>query len=56
VSRQRRRKAFRETKTLVGKAKKAMAAWMASIEQMPTEKELRAWQSGYLAGVNQNEK
>jgi hypothetical protein len=55
VSRQHRRKAVRETKVLVEKAKKAMAIWMTSLEEIPTEKEVRAWQAGYVAWVNQND-
>lgn len=55
VSRQHRRKAVRETKVLVEKAKKAMAVWMTSLEEIPTEKEVRAWQAGYVSGVNQHD-
>jgi hypothetical protein len=55
VSRYYKRKAVRETKKLLEKAKQAMAVWMANLLEVPTEKEVRAWQAGYLAGINQNE-
>jgi hypothetical protein len=55
VSRYHKRKAVRETKKLVEKAKKAMADWMTGLAEVPTEKEVRAWQAGYVAGINQND-
>lgn len=55
MSRSERRKAVRETRGLVQKAKKAMAVWMSTLAEIPTEQEVRAWQAGYLAGVNQHD-
>jgi hypothetical protein len=47
-----RRKSEKETQKLVKKAKQDMASWMSALNHVPSEEEVRAWQAGYLAGVN----
>jgi hypothetical protein len=47
-----RRKSQRETDKIVAKAKKDMAIWISTLQDIPSELEIRAWQAGYLAGIN----
>jgi hypothetical protein len=47
-----RRKSEKETQKLVKKAKQDMIAWMDTLSYVPSEQELRAWQAGYLSGIN----
>ena len=47
-----RRKYQKETQKLVKKAKQDMASWMELLPNVPSEEEVRAWQSGYLSGIN----
>jgi hypothetical protein len=47
-----RRKSEKESQKLVKKAKQDMASWVAGLDHAPYEEEIRAWQAGYLAGVN----
>lgn len=47
-----RRKSEKETQKLVTKAKQDMASWMETLSHVPSEEEIRAWQSGYLSGIN----
>jgi hypothetical protein len=47
-----RRKSERETQKLITMAKKDMAVWMTTLQDTPSELEIRAWQAGYLAGIN----
>jgi hypothetical protein len=47
-----RRKSEKETQKLVKKAKQDMISWMDTLSYVPSEQELRAWQAGYLSGIN----
>lgn len=50
------RKARRDNKkvleTVKRKAKQDMAEWIIEIDRMPTEEEIRAFQAGYISGMN----
>jgi hypothetical protein len=50
------RKARRDNKkvieTVKRKAKKDMAEWILEIDRMPSEKEILAFQAGYISGMN----
>lgn len=47
-----RRKSEKETQKLVKKAKQDMISWMDTLSDVPSEQEVRAWQAGYLSGIN----
>lgn len=47
-----RRKSNKETQKLVKKAKQDMVSWINTLSDIPSEQELRAWQAGYLSGIN----
>lgn len=47
-----KRKFVKETEKLVVKAKQDMLSWMSELSNVPSEEEVRAWQSGYLSGIN----
>jgi hypothetical protein len=55
LNRAERRKAKAEIDTIINKAKKDMEKWMSIIDEEPTLKEIRAWQSGYVYGINRSE-
>jgi post-segregation antitoxin (ccd killing protein) len=46
------RKVTKEVAAIARKAKVEMSKWLASLLESPTEKEMRAWQAGYIAGIN----
>ena len=50
------RKARRDNKkvldTVMRKAKLDMADWIIEIDRMPSEEEVRAFQAGYISGMN----
>jgi hypothetical protein len=52
MNRQDKRKDARKLVSIVNKAKKDMAIWLATQTLEPTEAELIAWKAGYLAGMN----
>lgn len=52
MNRQDKRNEARKIASLVNKAKKDMAIWLAEQTLEPTEAELIAWKAGYLAGLN----
>lgn len=52
MSRTDKRKAERLATGLVTKAKKDMLKWVESIGYVPSESEMKAWQDGYVAGIN----
>lgn len=39
--------------SVVKKAKKAMIDWVDNLNYTPSELEIKAWQAGYIAGLNQ---
>jgi hypothetical protein len=47
-----KRKYSSETKAIVKKAKRDMADWIANLDYIPDEKDLRTWQAGYIYGIN----
>jgi hypothetical protein len=47
-----KRKTTKEVAAIARKAKKAMASWMSVLGYVPSGQEVRAWQAGYVAGVN----
>jgi hypothetical protein len=47
-----RRKSERETQKLITMAKKDMAVWITTLADTPSESEIRAWQAGYVSGIN----
>ena len=47
-----RRKHDAETSAIIRKAKKDMMSWIGVLGYSPSEKEVRAWQAGYIAGIN----
>lgn len=56
MSRFQKRLVSKEISAIAKKAKKAMASWMATLGYTPTGVEIRAWQAGYIAGVNSSNK
>lgn len=52
MSRYEKRKAMRQAATIVTNAKKDMISWIETLEYIPTESEMKAWQAGYLSGIN----
>ncbi len=56
MSRMQKRKVNKDVAAIAKKAKKAMASWISSLSELPSEKEIRAWQAGYIAGINQTYK
>jgi hypothetical protein len=52
MNRKEKRKTFRQTSSLVTKAKKDMLDWVETIGRVPSDQEVKAWQSGYIAGTN----
>jgi len=47
-----RRKSIKETEKLIKKAKQDMMSWVSELSEIPSEEEVRAWQAGYLSGIN----
>jgi hypothetical protein len=52
MSRYEKRKAERQATSIVATAKKDMIAWVETLDYTPTEIEMKAWQSGYISGIN----
>jgi hypothetical protein len=52
MSRAEKRKAFRQADNLIARAKKDMLDWVEEIGRVPSDDEAKAWQSGYVAGIN----
>lgn len=47
-----RRKVQRDVDTIVANAKKDMNDWIMKLPYAITEAEMKAWQAGYIAGIN----
>jgi hypothetical protein len=47
-----KRKYSAETAAIIRKAKKDMMSWIGVLGYSPNEQEVRAWQAGYIAGIN----
>jgi hypothetical protein len=52
MSREEKRKAKRQANNIVATAKKDMIAWIETLDYTPTEPEMKAWQQGYISGIN----
>lgn len=55
MGRKETRQAFREIKSTINRAKAAMYKWIVDLGYEPTNVEIKAWQAGYLAGLNHKE-
>ena len=55
MPRQHKRQAQKEIRSIIGKAKAAMYKWVVDLGYEPTDIEIKAWQAGYIAGINQRE-
>jgi hypothetical protein len=42
----------KEAAAVARKAKIDMQRYVSSLSELPSEKEIRAWQAGYIAGIN----
>lgn len=51
-NREDRRKNKKVLNSVLVKAKVDMEKWMLGLEYIPTPKEIKAYQSGYIAGLN----
>lgn len=52
MSRHEDRKLSKEAASIKKKAKIDMQRYVSSLSELPSEKEIRAWQAGYIAGLN----
>lgn len=52
MSRYEKRKASRQAANIIATAKKDMIAWVQTLDYAPSELEMKAWQQGYISGVN----
>lgn len=52
MSRLEKRKITRDISVLVKKAKIDMETYIASLSYTPSDFEIKAWQAGYIAGIN----
>lgn len=55
MAREDKRKVQKEIRSIIGKAKSAMYTWVVELGYEPTDIEVKAWQAGYLAGLNHKE-
>jgi hypothetical protein len=51
-SRQQKRKQEAQLSAIIRKAKIDMEKWISTLSAMPTEVEIKAFQAGYIAGIN----
>ena len=52
TDRRQRRILDKEAAAITRKAKIDMERYVSSLSELPSEKEIRAWQAGYIAGIN----
>lgn len=52
MNRYEKRKADRQAAGIVTRAKKDMIAWVETLDHSPTPEEMKAWQAGYVSGIN----
>ena len=52
MDRFQKRKLDRDTAGIIKKAKKDLGDYMSSLTELPSEGEIKAWQAGYIAGLN----
>ena len=55
MNRKEKRQLKSEFDSIIKKAKRDMETWISLIDEEPTVKEMRAWQSGYIYGLNRAE-
>jgi hypothetical protein len=51
-SRYQKRKHTAELAAIIRKAKEDMQRWISSLSELPSQAEIRAFQAGYIAGIN----
>lgn len=51
-SRYQKRKQDAQLAAIIRKAKVDMEKWVSTLSTMPTELEIKAFQAGYIAGIN----
>jgi hypothetical protein len=52
MSRYEKRKADRQAASIVKNAKTDMIKWVETLDHIPSDTEAKAWQDGYLSGIN----
>jgi hypothetical protein len=52
ISRQEKRKQDAELSAIIRKAKIDMQKWISDLPTIPSEIEIKAFQAGYIAGIN----
>ncbi len=52
ASRQEKRKQDAELAAIIRKAKIDMEKWISGLSTVPSEVEIKAFQAGYIAGIN----
>jgi hypothetical protein len=52
LERQEKRKLDRQTQAVIKRAKQDMQNYVEKLEELPSEAEIRAWQAGYISGIN----
>ena len=52
MSRYQERKISKEAASIARKAKADMQRYVSSLSELPSEREIRAWQAGYISGLN----
>lgn len=52
MSRAEKRKSNRQAVNLIARAKKDMLNWVEELGRVPSDDEAKAWQAGYVAGIN----
>ena len=52
INRQQKRKQAAEIASIIHKAKADMQKWVSDLPVVPTESEIKAFQAGYIAGIN----
>lgn len=52
MARKDKRAVSKEIKSIVRKGKESMYSWIVKLGYEPTDIEIKAWQAGYVAGLN----
>lgn len=52
MSRYEKRKAERQAASIIKNAKTDMIKWVETLDHAPSDAEAKAWQDGYLSGIN----
>lgn len=52
MARSDKRAVSKDIRSIVRKGKEAMYSWIVNLKYEPTDIEVRAWQAGYIAGLN----